>query len=66
MHFYTKQYINRSEDVSSKDNLRDRIEELKKELNLLIESGNDLTSLQVVKISQELDEVLNKYIRYDG
>jgi len=42
-----------------------KIEELKKELNSLIEEGNNLTSPQVVKISQELDEVLNQYIGYD-
>jgi len=47
-----------------KNNLRMKIEKLKKELNSLIEENN-LTSPQVVKISQELDEVLNQYIGYD-
>lgn len=38
-----------------------RIENLREKLNLLVSEKKDLTSQEVVSVSQELDEVLNQY-----
>jgi len=45
----------------SNSNLEDKIENLRKKLNFLLSEKKDLTSGEVVNISQELDIVLNQY-----
>lgn len=48
--------------ASSALSLEDHIYLLRRELEHLVENGNDLTSPQVVKISMELDLKINEYM----
>ncbi|MBP1156810.1 MULTISPECIES: aspartyl-phosphate phosphatase Spo0E family protein [unclassified Paenibacillus] len=48
--------------ASSALSLEDDIYHLRRELESLVQSGNDLTSPQVVKISMELDLKINEYM----
>ncbi|WP_083760768.1 aspartyl-phosphate phosphatase Spo0E family protein [Alkaliphilus metalliredigens] len=42
-------------------NSKNKIENLRQELNLLTLRAKDLTSIQIINTSQKLDEALNNY-----
>jgi len=50
--------------VIGKSDILKAIEQLRKELKELIEEKDGLLDKEVIKKSQELDKILNKYMRY--